>query len=322
MTAQVTIGVPVFRGERFLGEAVDSILAQTHRDWRVVFSVDGPDPECEQVCERYLRDTRFSLSVQPERLGWVRNIAWLQEQADSEFWYYHQQDDLVEPSYLDVLIDEARRWPDAAVVYCDMDGFGARDLRFARPSLVGSPVARQLSMLTDQFAGVAFRGLTRVTALRDTGGGMIRNDAGDFAADTVWIATMATWGDLIRVPTTLYHKRYHDENVHSVWMAWDRNQRFEAWIVHCHDLLEVSTRVSAQPADRWLLWLATVSRLVSSRATPYLPWAELTDSDRITMIDQLIARIQRLGRIDLVAFLAAPWTDIRRRSMEHAMPAC
>jgi hypothetical protein len=151
---------------------------------------------------------------------------------------------------------------------------------------------------------------------------MIRNDAGDFAADTVWIATMATWGDLIRVPTTLYHKRYHDENVHSVWMAWDRNQRFEAWIVHCHDLLEVSTRVSAQPADRWLLWLATVSRLVSSRATPYLPWAELTDSDRITMIDQLIARIQRLGRIDLVAFLAAPWTDIRRRSMEHAMPAC
>jgi glycosyltransferase involved in cell wall biosynthesis len=319
MSAQVTIGVPVFRGERFLGEAVDSILAQTHRDWQVVFSVDGPDPECEQMCEQYLRDPRFSLSVQPERLGWVRNIDWLQQQADSEFWYYHQQDDLVEPTFLDVLIDEARRWPDAAVVYCDMDGFGARDLRFARPSLVGSPVARQLSMLTDQFAGVAFRGLTRVTAIRDTGGGMVRNDAGDFAADTVWIATMATWGDLIRVPTTLYHKRYHDENVHSVWMAWNRNQRVEAWIVHCHDLLEVSTRVPAQRSERWLLWLATVIRLTTSRATPYLPWAELTDGDRVAMTDDLLDRIRLLGRIDLPDLLDTTWPDIRRRSIEFAI---
>lgn len=318
MSGRVTIGVPVYQGEKYLVDAVESILAQTYQDWQVVFSVDGPDPVCEQLCRQYLGDPRFRLSVQPERLGWVRNIGWLQLQADSEFWYYHQQDDLVDPTYLEVLIEYARRWPEAAVVYCDMETFGDREMRFARPSVVGSPIARQLSMLTDQFAGVAFRGLTRVAALRDTGGGILENEVENFAAETVWIATMATWGDLVQVPTTLYRKRYHSQNVHSVWMTWDRPQRTEAWVAHCHDLLEVTTHVPAQRSERWLLWLTTVGRLTASRATPYLPWAELTDADRVSMIDGLLARIRRLDRIDLPGLLATSWDDIRRRSLEFA----
>ena len=192
---------------------------------------------------------------------------------------------------------------------------------FVGSSVVGSPLARQLSLLTDHFAGVAFRGLTRVAALRDTGGGLAENDVENFAAETVWIATMATWGDLVRVPATLYRKRYHADNTHKAWMAWDRPQRMTAWVAHCHDLLEVALRVPARRSERWLLWLATVGRLTASRATTYLPWAELTEEDRIGMIDDLLARIQRLNRIDLPTLLAAPWNEIRRRVLEFAGPA-
>ena len=212
MTSQTTIGIPVYHGEDFLEEAIDSILSQTHRDWQVIFSVDGSDPVCEALCRKYLADHRFRLAVQPERLGWVRNIAWLQRQAEGEFWYYHQQDDLVDPTYLEVLIDHARRWPGAAVVYCDMDTFGTREVRFASPSVVGSPLARQLSLLTDHFAGVPFRGLTRVEALKATGGGLRPNGVEDFAVETIWSSWMATWGELVQVPVTLYRKRYHDQN--------------------------------------------------------------------------------------------------------------
>jgi glycosyltransferase involved in cell wall biosynthesis len=318
MSAQVTIGIPVYQGEHFVVEAVESILAQTHEDWQVVFSVDGPDPVCEQLCSQYLVDSRFTLSVQPERLGWVGNIGWLQQQADGEFWYYHQQDDLVDPRYLEVLIEHARRWPGAAVVYCDMETFGQRDMAFVRSSVVGSPIARQLSLLTDHFAGVAFRGLTRVAAIRDTGGGIVENDIENFAAETVWIATMATWGDLVQVPTTLYRKRYHAQNSHNAWITWDRPQRTQAWIAHCHDLLEVAMGVPAQRSERWLLWLATVGRLTASRATPYLPWAQFTEADRVAMIDELLDRIRRLDRIDLPTLLEARWNDIRRRSLEFA----
>ena len=318
MSEQVTVGMPVYRGEQFVVEAVESVLAQTHRDWKVIFSIDGQDPACEEICSRYLTDPRFQLFVQPERVGWLRNIGWLQQQADGEFWCYLQQDDLIDPTYFEALIDHARRWPSAAVVYCDIETFGDRTQNFALPSVVGSAFARQLSLLTDHFAGVAFRGLTRVAALRETGGGIVANDAEDFAAESVWSATMATWGDLHQVPVTLYRKRYHAENVHSEWVAWDRPRRTNAWVAHCHDVLQVAVSVEASQPERWLLWFATLIRLTASRATGFLPWAELTDRERVAMIDELLARIQRLGRIDLPVLLSATWAEIRRRSLELA----
>jgi hypothetical protein len=270
------------------------------------------------LCRQFLDDSRFEISVQKTRLGWVRNIDWLQRQANGEFWCYLQQDDVIDPTYLEVLIDHARRWPQAAVVYCDMETFGDRSSHFARSSVVGSPFARQLSLLTDHFAGVAFRGLTRVAALTDTGGGMVENDADNFAAETVWSSTMATWGDLIQVPATLYRKRYHDQSAHSAWLAWDLPQRVAAWIAHCHDVLQVAMTVPASRSERWLLWLATVNRLTASRATLYLPWADFTDVDRVTMIDELLTRTQRLARIDMRSLLDASWDQIRRHTLEFA----
>lgn len=236
------------------------------------------------------------------------------------FWYYHQQDDLTDPTYLEVLIEHARQRPDAAVVYCDMDTFGDRDVRFARPSVAGSPVERQLALLKSHFAGVAFRGLTRVEALRSTGGGVVENDTANFAAETVWIATMAIWGDLIQVPQTLYHKRYHDRQAHSEWLAWDGPRRRQAWTAHCHDMLVTAMRVPAQPTERWSLWLATLERLTASKATSYLPWAEFTDVDRVAMIDGLLDRIRRLGRVDLPDVLSADLGAIRERSVAFANP--
>ena len=182
----------------------------------------------------------------------MRNIGWLQQQAATEFWCYQQQDDLLHPSYLETLIEEAYRRPGAAVVYCDMETFGDRTQRFESESVVGSPLNRQLSLLTDHFAGVAFRGLTRVQALVETGGGLVENDVDNFAAETVWIATMATWGDLIRVPSTLYRKRYHSNNAHAVWLSWDRSQRTHPWTTHCHDILEVAMGVAGRgPSAGW-----------------------------------------------------------------------
>jgi glycosyltransferase involved in cell wall biosynthesis len=316
MTAQVTIGVPVFGGERYLAETVSSIIAQTHEDWEVVFSIDGPDPVCEAICRSYLDDSRFSVSIQPERLGWVKNIAWLQQQATGEFWYYHQQDDLVVPRYLQVLISEARRNPGAAVVFCDMATFGERDSRFITSSIVGSPLVRQMGMLLDHFAGIPFRGLTRVQALRDTGGGLSSNDMDDFAAETVWAAVMATWGDLIRVPLTLYRKRYHGNNVHSEWHTWDLERRKRAWVVHCHDMLDVALRVVNGASDAWLVWYAVLIRLTASRATQYIQWSRLSNGDRAELVDRLVTHVRQMDRIRLSCQLGEPWHRIRRQSMK------
>ena len=97
MRPLVSIGVPIYRGERFLAETLHCIEAQTYRDFCVLMSLDGPDPACEAICRPFLDDSRFRLVVQPRRLGWVGHFNWLLSQAEGDFWYYHQQDDLTDP---------------------------------------------------------------------------------------------------------------------------------------------------------------------------------------------------------------------------------
>ena len=92
MSPLVTLGVPGYRGERFMAESLDSIRAQTCPDFEVLISLDGPQPSLEEVCRPFLDDPRFRLVVQPERLGWVGNINWLMDHTTTPYWVYQQQD--------------------------------------------------------------------------------------------------------------------------------------------------------------------------------------------------------------------------------------
>ncbi|MBA2565480.1 MAG: FAD-dependent oxidoreductase, partial [Gemmatimonadetes bacterium] len=184
---------------------------QAHDELEVVISLDGAEPGSEELCRPFLEDSRFRLVVQPEQLGWVGNTNWLMSQVQTPFWCYQAQDDLIDPGYVEALLEHARRAPEAAVVYCDIEAFGLRSFRISQPSVTGGASARQLSLLYAHHSAVAFRGLTRIEALRESGG--IRpNEVDDFSADTTWMAAAARWGELHRVPSGLYRKRYHVGN--------------------------------------------------------------------------------------------------------------
>jgi hypothetical protein len=290
--------------------ALRSIQCQTYRNIEVVISLDGPEPSTEALCAPFLKDSRFRLVTQPRNLGWVGNINWRMSQATSGFWYYHQQDDLVDPRYVEVLLEHALRAPQAAVVYCDMVAFGQFECRLTQPSVTGSAPARQLTLLYSHHPAVAFRGLTRVEALRHSGG-IRSNEVQNFSADTTWMAAVARWGDLQRVPIELYRKRYHETNEHVKWARWPAEVRSRAWTVHCADMLEQAMLVEATPQDRRLLWLAACGRLVSHQtAGGYLPVAELTAAERLTLLDGFIEYLRTARSTDVPARLDASWEDI------------
>lgn len=312
----VTVGVPVYQGDLFLQEALAAIQNQTHRNMRVIISLDGPQPASEQLCRPFLKDARFRLVTQPERLGWVGNINWLMAQVETPFWYCHMQDDLVSPRYIEVLAGLARWLPKAAVVYCDIEAFGLLGSRIVQSSVTGSPVQRQLSLLRKHYSAVAFRGLTRVEALRQAGG-IPANQAENFSADTVWMAAVARWGELRRVPLRLYQKRYHTRNEHSRWSRWPIEKRTRAWMVHCADMLEQAMCVEASGRERRLLWLATVERLgASGLARRHLPLASWSPAERGRLLETFFAYVETERPIDLPAWLAEDWNHIQHWTRE------
>ena len=265
----VVVGVPVWHGATFVGETLRSVLAQDGVTLRLVISVDGADEASAGACEPFLRDDRVKLVIQPSRLGWVRNSAAVLAAAAAGAAHYaclQPHDDIMEETYLSSLLAVAEAAPQAAVVYSDIRAFGDLDVLIHQPSVIGSPLARLTILLIDHFNAVAFRGLTRVSALRAVEP-ISGNPFDDFAADTVWMARLATVGDLICVPRSLYRKRYHAGNVHAEWNRWSRERQISAWTRHCLDMLAEALKLAKDAAARTMLVEATRIRLFQSGGT-------------------------------------------------------
>ena len=63
---QVSVVMPVFNAQRYLAEAVESILAQTWRDFEFVIVDDGSTDRSPKLLERYaVRDSRIKLIRRP-----------------------------------------------------------------------------------------------------------------------------------------------------------------------------------------------------------------------------------------------------------------
>ena len=313
MAEQVTVGVPVYRGEQFLEETLSSILNQTWRGLDVLVSIDGPDPACEAIAARFARhDRRFQVFVQPRRLGWVGNLNWLLSRVETDFWYFHQQDDLVSPDYVEALLAHARGNPRAALVFSDLVPFGLIETPFTQPDSVrgSTACARMLVMLREHFPAFAFRGLTRAAAVREAGG-VPESDPEDFGSDICWLTGVARAGELLRLPRPLYRKRYHATNTESVWWAWPKEKRLRAWSAHCLHMLEQALGIPASVPERRLLWAAAAERLTSPRtAGHFLRMADLTRADRARLLESFLDRAHASSRLDLPTLLDAPWREI------------
>ncbi len=193
----ILIGVPVFQGSAVVAETLNSIRNQDFLHFRVLISVDGSDTSSYDACLPFTKDPRFELVLQPRQLGWKGNVNWLAGRLREEFFVYWQQDDLCDPSYLHILIEHARKHPEASCVYSDVQHFGTRKRFDAYPSLRGFAVQRVLEQI--QKNGLPpHRGLIRRDAMRA---------ALPILQPGPWVASLARAGELHRIALPLYHRR-------------------------------------------------------------------------------------------------------------------
>ena len=264
-TPLIGVGVPVWRGARFVAETLQSVLDQRGVQFKLFVSIDGADADSERACKPFTSDPRVRIVVQPQRLGWVNNTAAVLAGASerAEFVCVQPHDDLIETEYLATLLDAARDHPPAAVVFSDLAMFGTSKGLLSQESVIGTPMERQLSLLTRHYNAVAYRGLSRTSALKAVPP-IFGNDCRDFACDTVWMARLARVGDLVRVPQVLYHKRYEQGSVHAEWPTWPHGQKIAAWIRHCLDMLAEALTIATSTEEGRLLVDAARGRLLLS----------------------------------------------------------
>lgn len=113
----VSVGVPVYNGERFLARAVDSILSQSVTDIEVIIVNNASTDATDDICqEAVARDSRIRYVRQPHNVGAAANFNRTLELAGAEYFCWLAHDDWVASDYLAKCLRRLAGQPD--VVLC------------------------------------------------------------------------------------------------------------------------------------------------------------------------------------------------------------
>ena len=118
-TPFVSVVMPVFNAGRFLGEALDSVLAQTYPDFELVIVDDASNDGSYELLQAYAaRDPRVRVFRQPSNQGIVaaRNRAFREARSDSRYFAILDADDVALPDRLARQVAYLEAHPDHALV--------------------------------------------------------------------------------------------------------------------------------------------------------------------------------------------------------------
>ena len=100
-TPQVSIGMPVYNGEPFIREALDSLLAQTFTDFELTISDNASTDGTEAICREYAaKDARIRYVRQTENRGAAANFQFVLDEAVGEYFMWAAADDVWAESFL------------------------------------------------------------------------------------------------------------------------------------------------------------------------------------------------------------------------------
>ncbi len=212
----VSIGVPLFNGERYVEQALNSLLKQSFADFEIVVCDNAStDRTPEIVADLASSDTRIKFFSNRKNRGLVFNFNRVFELGTGKYFRWHAYDDWVQPPLLEKCVAVLEERQDVIGAYSlahQIDGNGnvvVTDVveEFKTALLADCPVRRMKSTITlNGWSGI-IHGLFRRDAMLDY---MPYRDY--FGADRLLLTQLALQGKMAAVEDGLFVQRYHDDN--------------------------------------------------------------------------------------------------------------
>ena len=265
---RVSIGLPVYNGERYLAETIEAIRAQTFSDFELIISDNASTDRTEEICRSFAsRDQRVRYVRNEENVGAAENFRAVQRLAKGEYFRWATYDDLIAPEMVARCVEVLDREPSVILAYAksrliDANGVflsfydDGLDLRFPRPS------DRFMWFLQHFGLGNALYGLMRASILE-----RVRIRANYAALDNVFLSELSLHGRFWEIQDVLFSRRIHggafsqattSEQL-SAWYAGPARPRILMiqWKIYlCYLLAAVRAPVPLNEKTRILAFLA------------------------------------------------------------------
>ncbi len=97
----ISIGMPVFNGERFIHRAIDSLLAQDHGHFELIISDNGSVDGTEAICTQYAElDARVQFHRNESNAGATANFNRVFDLSTGDYFMWAAHDDFWAPEYV------------------------------------------------------------------------------------------------------------------------------------------------------------------------------------------------------------------------------
>lgn len=240
---RLTVGLPVYNGERHLPQLIESILAQTFTDFEFLISDNASTDRTQELCLAYAaRDPRISYFRNETNIGANANSDLLIRKARGAYFFLPGHDDVTRPTFFAACIAELEK--DPGLVLChgltgfigpdgeDVDvGFreageqpdlGRYDFRlFRHVAEEADPVARFRPFGRDVYFGDHHYGVIRRSVLLKT-----RLFEPYYGSDTVLLSELALRGRFKTLDDVLFLRRIHRES--SFYLTPEQQQEYAA----------------------------------------------------------------------------------------------
>jgi glycosyltransferase involved in cell wall biosynthesis len=206
----ITVAIPVFNGEKYIGKAIESVLNQSFSDFRLIICDNRSTDGTQDVCLSF-KDSRIEYHQNERNLGIAGNHNRAFEKNTSPYFKWLSHDDLIAPTYLEKCVALLQQNPDLAIAHSKTLVIDQNDkvtANYDRYIYLNSFEAsdRLRRLLWMDFVP-EIHGLMRSEFLKKTR--LYRGFAG---ADRNLVAHMILLGEVAYVEEHLFSYRVHSEN--------------------------------------------------------------------------------------------------------------
>jgi glycosyltransferase involved in cell wall biosynthesis len=151
---RLSIGLPVYNGQQYLGESIEALLNQSYQDFELIISDNASTDTTADICLRYKKnDSRIRYIRQPRNIGLAPNHNFVFQQARGEFFKWAASDDLYGRDLLDCCVTALDENPGVVLAQSyagSIDGDGKVTQSFEYP------LATDLPRAPDRFRSILF----------------------------------------------------------------------------------------------------------------------------------------------------------------------
>jgi glycosyltransferase involved in cell wall biosynthesis len=302
--------MPVYNAERFVKEALDSLLAQTFTDFELIVSDNASEDATEAICRRYaLLDSRIRYLRQEVNRGAAWNHNRVVAGARGELFKLACYDDVCDPGMIEACVRALDEQADAVLAF-------PKTMMMMRGDMSHLQEYRSEMELSSPFAAIRFGdlmdeappsfplfGVVRLEALRKTP--LFEPYK---AGDRVVLARLALTGRFVEAPAALFYYRWHEDNATRLaadpaafYRWWDPSKRkrlvfpeTRLLYEYCRSLwvMKLSLRERRECAREIRLWYRYQKPLIKWELGALLG-RRGPEPPRFTYVDKLMRRARR-----------------------------